>query len=252
VDHEPHGGGATPERRIRRDGVVRARSERDRLDIPRYPGRSFRPRYDPELFGRFAEAFARFMGTARFLAYMTGFVVVWITINLVGIFGLHWDPYPFILLNLFFSTQASYAAPLILLAQNRQEARDRVQYEQDRDMNTRTRADMEFLAREVASLRLAMGEVATRDFLRSELRTLLAEITEADHDEGGASAGHGEGAGGRADGGGHSGGGRHGGGHSGSGRHGARDHGERDHGGDPRGRENPGGRPGSGRTTGPP
>jgi uncharacterized membrane protein len=192
------------------------------------------------------------MGTARFLAYMSGFVVVWITINLVGIFGLHWDPYPFILLNLFFSTQASYAAPLILLAQNRQEARDRVQYEQDRDMNTRTRADMEFLAREVASLRLAMGEVATRDFLRSELRTLLAEITEADHDEDGASAGHGEGAGGRADGGGHSGGGRHGGGHSGSGRHGARDHGERDHGGDPRGRENPGGRPGSGRTTGPP
>ncbi len=124
------------------------------------------------------------MGTARFLAYMTAFVIVWITINLVGIFGLHWDPYPFILLNLFFSTQASYAAPLILLAQNRQEARDRVQYEQDRDMSTRTRADMEFLAREVASLRFAMGEVATRDFLRSELRTLLSEITEIDERRG--------------------------------------------------------------------
>ncbi len=163
------------ERRPREQPHV-VRSERDRLDIPRASGRSFRPRYDPELFGRFAEAFAQFMGTPRFLAYMTGFVVVWITINLVGIFGLQWDPYPFILLNLFFSTQASYAAPLILLAQNRQEARDRVQYDQDRDMNIRTRADMEFLAREVASLRLGMGEVATRDFIRSELRALLAEL----------------------------------------------------------------------------
>ncbi|HZC25778.1 MAG TPA: DUF1003 domain-containing protein [Actinopolymorphaceae bacterium] len=153
------------------------RPDRRRLDVPRPPGRSFRPRYDPELFGRFAETFARFMGTARFLAYMTVFVIVWIAINLIGIFGLKWDPYPFILLNLFFSTQASYAAPLILLAQNRQEARDRVQYDQDRDMNVRTRADMEFLAREVASLRLAMGDVATRDFLRSELRTLLTELT---------------------------------------------------------------------------
>jgi uncharacterized membrane protein len=149
-----------------------------RLDVPRQPGRTFRPRYDPEIFGRFAEGFARFMGTARFLAYMTAFVIVWVIVNVVGIFGLHWDPYPFILLNLFFSTQASYAAPLILLAQNRQEARDRVQYDQDRDMSTRTRADMEFLAREVASLRLAMSEVVTRDYLRSELRTLLAELDE--------------------------------------------------------------------------
>jgi uncharacterized membrane protein len=124
------------------------------------------------------------MGTARFLAYMTVFVLVWLAINLIGIFGLKWDPYPFILLNLFFSTQASYAAPLILLAQNRQEARDRVQYDQDRDMNIRTRADMEFLAREVASLRLSMGDVATRDFLRSELRSLLAEVHElAESDE---------------------------------------------------------------------
>jgi uncharacterized membrane protein len=159
-------------------GDVGAGPRSRRLDVPRQPGRTFRPRYDPELFGRFAEAFARFMGTARFLAYMTAFVVVWVTVNLVGIFGLHWDPYPFILLNLFFSTQASYAAPLILLAQNRQEARDRVQYDQDRDMSIRTRADMEFLAREVASLRLAMSEVVTRDYLRSELRALLAELDE--------------------------------------------------------------------------
>nr|WP_092887165.1 DUF1003 domain-containing protein [Actinopolymorpha cephalotaxi] len=146
------------------------------MDTPRAPARAFRPHYDPEIFGRFAETFARFMGTARFLAYMTVFVIIWIALNLIGIFGLQWDPYPFILLNLFFSTQASYAAPLILLAQNRQEARDRVQYDQDRDMNVRTRADIEFLAREVASLRLAVGEVATRDFLRSELRSLLSDL----------------------------------------------------------------------------
>ncbi len=152
------------------------RAERQRLDIPRSPARGPRLRYDPELFGRFAEGFARFMGTARFIGYMTVFVIIWVAINLIGIFGLKWDPYPFILLNLFFSTQASYAAPLILLAQNRQEARDRVQYDQDRDMSVRTRADMEFLAREVASLRLAMGDVATRDYLRSELRSLLAEL----------------------------------------------------------------------------
>jgi len=115
-------------------------------------------------------------------------------VNLVGVYGLRWDPYPFILLNLLFSTQASYAAPLILLAQNRQEARDRVLYEQDRDMNIRTRADMEFLAREMASLRLAMNDVATRDYLRSELRGLLTELDErrdreVRHDSGdGASA----------------------------------------------------------------
>ncbi len=135
-----------------------------------------RPDYDPEMFGRFAETFARFLGTARFLAYMTVFVIVWLTINIVSIWGLEWDPYPFILLNLLFSTQASYAAPLILLAQNRQEARDRVVSERDRDANVRAHADMEFLAREVASLRMAVGEVATRDFLRSELRNLMGDI----------------------------------------------------------------------------
>ncbi|HSJ20194.1 MAG TPA: DUF1003 domain-containing protein [Nocardioidaceae bacterium] len=137
-----------------------------------------RPTYDPETFGSFAERFARFMGTARFLLYMTLFVIVWVTLNLVGLYGLQWDPYPFILLNLFFSTQASYAAPLILLAQNRQEDRDRVITEQDRQANTRAHADMEFLAREMASLRMAIGEVATRDYVRSELRSLLNELEE--------------------------------------------------------------------------
>jgi uncharacterized membrane protein len=149
-----------------------------RLDIPRDTRRSLvrRPQYDPDMFGNFAETFARFMGTAKFLAYMTVFVIVWITLNVVAIFGLEWDPYPFILLNLFFSTQASYAAPLILLAQNRQEARDRVVAEQDREATGRAHADMQYLAREVASLRMAVGEVATRDYLRSELRALLADL----------------------------------------------------------------------------
>ncbi|WP_435768876.1 DUF1003 domain-containing protein [Nocardioides sp. SYSU DS0651] len=152
----------------------------ERLDTPRATRRQLvrRPAYDKDAFGVFAERFARFMGTARFLLYMTLFVIVWITVNLVALFGLRWDPYPFILLNLFFSTQASYAAPLILLAQNRQEDRDRVIAEQDRQANARAHADMEFLAREVASLRMSVGEVATRDFLRSELRSLLADLDE--------------------------------------------------------------------------
>ncbi len=162
----------------RRELTHRHRARTTRLDVPRETSRQLvpRPSYDPERFGRFAETFARFLGTARFLAYMTVFVIVWLTINLVGVFGLKWDPYPFILLNLIFSTQASYAAPLILLAQNRQEARDRVIIEQDREANAQSHADMQFLAREVASLRMSVGEVATRDFLRSELRALLADL----------------------------------------------------------------------------
>ncbi|MGH8880290.1 MAG: DUF1003 domain-containing protein, partial [Stackebrandtia sp.] len=101
--------------------------------------------------------------------YMTLFVTLWVIFNLVGLLGLRWDPYPFILLNLFFSTQASYAAPLILLAQNRQDARDRVQIEEDRRRAEAAKADTDFLAREIASLRISLGEVATRDFLRAEL-----------------------------------------------------------------------------------
>ncbi len=173
----------------------RAGARQQRLDLPKETRRTLvkRPDYDPELFGRFAERFARFMGTARFLFYMTVFVIIWITINIVGFWGLGWDPYPFILLNVLFSAQASYAAPLILLAQNRQEARDRVVSERDREANVRAHADMEYLAREVASLRMAVGELATRDYLRSELRTLLSELDERgqhepDHDSGDATA----------------------------------------------------------------
>jgi len=131
---------------------------------------------DPDTFGRFAEKFARYMGTARFLVYMTIFVAVWVTVNVVGIFGYKWDIYPFIFLTLLLSLQASYAAPLILLAQNRQTDRDRVALEQDRASNERNLADTEFLTREVASLRIALRDMATRDFLRSELRSQLDEM----------------------------------------------------------------------------
>ncbi|MDQ4008669.1 MAG: DUF1003 domain-containing protein, partial [Actinomycetota bacterium] len=109
------------------------------------------------------------------------FILIWVLWNVLAPGDVRWDTYPFIFLTLMLSLQASYAAPLILLAQNRQEARDRVNLEQDRDANARAHADMEFLAREVASLRMAMGEVATRDYLRSELRSLLAELDERSH-----------------------------------------------------------------------
>ncbi|HEY3895613.1 MAG TPA: DUF1003 domain-containing protein [Pseudonocardiaceae bacterium] len=138
-----------------------------RLDLPRGP-RRLTPKMDPDAFARFSERIARFLGTGRFLAAQTVIVMVWIALNLAAV-SLRWDPYPFILLNLAFSTQAAYAAPLILLAQNRQDDRDRTALEEDRARAERTKADTEYLARELASLRLAVGEVVTRDFLRSEL-----------------------------------------------------------------------------------
>ena len=163
-----------------------------RLDQPREVRRQLvrRPQVDADTFGRFAENFARFMGTARFLLYMTLFVLVWIGWNWLSPGRARFDGYPFIFLTLMLSLQASYAAPLILLAQNRQEDRDRVIAEQDRTANSRAHADMEFLAREMASLRMALGEVATRDYVRSELRSLLQELEEQsrrdpdEHDDG--------------------------------------------------------------------
>jgi len=149
-----------------------------RLDVPRDARRSLlpRPAYDADTFGRMSERIARFLGTGRFLVYMTVVIVAWVVWNSIGPDRLRWDTYPFIFLTLLLSLQASYAAPLILLAQNRQEGRDRVNLEQDRETNARAHADMEYLAREVATLRIALGEVATRDFLRSELRGLLADL----------------------------------------------------------------------------
>ena len=130
------------------------------------------PRMDSDAIGRFTESIARFFGTGSYLLIQTIVVIVWIVLNIVAV-GLRWDPYPFILLNLAFSTQAAYAAPLILLAQNRQENRDRVTLEEDRRRARETKADTEYLARELAALRLAIGDVAkTRDYLRRELEDL--------------------------------------------------------------------------------
>jgi uncharacterized membrane protein len=147
-----------------------------RLDVPRARTRGIASflRLNPDAVGQFAEGIARFLGTGRFLAVQTIIVIVWITLNVAAV-RLRWDPYPFILLNLAFSTQAAYAAPLILLAQNRQADRDRVQAEEDRARAASTRADTEYLARELASLRVAVGELATRDFIRSELNRLASD-----------------------------------------------------------------------------
>ena len=149
------------------------------LDTPLAFRRSLpTPNVDTEAFGRGSEAFARFMGTARFIVWMTIFVLAWLVWNTVGPAGLQFDPRSlnYTLLTLILSLQASYAAPLILLAQNRQADRDRVSFEQDRQRAERALADTEFLAREVSALRIALREVATRDFVRSELRDLLEEI----------------------------------------------------------------------------
>ncbi|MBH0775876.1 DUF1003 domain-containing protein [Nocardia bovistercoris] len=139
---------------------------RQRLETP--VGSRFRIDWDAEALARSSEKVARFLGTGRYLAIQSVVVIVWIVLN-IFVVALRWDPYPFILLNLAFSTQAAYAAPLILLAQNRQDNRDRVALEEDRTRAAQTKADTEFLARELAALRLAVGEVATRDYLRREL-----------------------------------------------------------------------------------
>jgi len=152
---------------------------RIRLDQPKTPRRGVpRPSYSPETFGRVAERFARALGTAKFLVYMTVFVAVWIALNTLAPDELRFDRYTFTFLTLLLSLQASYAAPLILLAQNRQADRDRVALEEDRVRAEATKADIEYLARELAALRVAIGEVATRDFIRSE----IARLGEGDRD----------------------------------------------------------------------
>jgi uncharacterized membrane protein len=158
---------------VARDG------SRQRLDQPRdvRPGIPL-PRYDAETFGKLSERVARFLGTWRFIGYMTLFIGLWLAWNLLAPTSLQFDPRSknFTLLTLLLSLQASYAAPLILLAQNRQADRDRVQYEQDRSLNERVVADAEYLAREVAAMRVALGEVATRDYIRGELQRLVEEL----------------------------------------------------------------------------
>jgi uncharacterized membrane protein len=150
----------------------------DKLDQPQEQRARVLPTlsFSQEAFGVLSERFARLMGTAGFLIGMTVFVAAWVVWNVVAPSGLRFDEFPFIFLTLMLSLQASYAAPLILLAQNRQADRDRVGLEQDRARDERNLADTEFLTREVASLRIALREQATRDFVRSELRNLLDEL----------------------------------------------------------------------------
>jgi uncharacterized membrane protein len=148
-----------------------------RLDQPLERGRARRPVYDPEVFGAMSERVARRIGSWAFIAWMTVVVITWIGWNVLAPDNLKPDIFPFIFLTLLLSLQASYAAPLILLAQNRQTDRDRVQFQEDRSRNERILADSDYLAREIADVRDAMGELATRDYLRVELRDLLEEIS---------------------------------------------------------------------------
>jgi uncharacterized membrane protein len=155
----------------------------NRLDLPRSKKRSFRFGFNSEAFGVLSERFARFLGTANFLVYMSGFVVSWVLWNSLAPIDLRFDDYPFIFLTLILSLQASYAAPLILLAQNRQTDRDRIQFAEDRARDERNLADTEYITREIASLRTALNDVATRDFIRGEIRDLLVEIKESQEKE---------------------------------------------------------------------
>jgi uncharacterized membrane protein len=148
---------------------------RRRLDQPRGTEGRMVLLSDPDLFGRFAERVARFSGTAQFLIYMTAIIVIWLLWNTLAPKNLQFDPYTFTFLTLLLSLQASYAAPFILLAQNRQADRDKVGIEEDRQRAAASKADTEFLAREIAALRIALGEVATRDFVRSELQRLIED-----------------------------------------------------------------------------
>ncbi|WDV54350.1 DUF1003 domain-containing protein [Streptomyces coeruleorubidus] len=172
-----------PERETLRERVpsgstAAGRPRTTRLDQPGVPRHRILPEYDPEAFGRFSERIARFLGTGRFLVWMTAAIILWVAWNTLAPRDLRFDEYPFIFLTLMLSLQASYAAPLILLAQNRQDDRDRVNLEQDRKQNERSIADTEYLTREVAALRIGLGEVATRDWIRSELQDVVKELEE--------------------------------------------------------------------------
>jgi uncharacterized membrane protein len=160
----------TVRERMPSGATAATRPRTSRLDQPRPPRRRLLPEYDPEAFGRLSERIARFLGTGRFLVWMTVVIILWVAWNSLAPRDLRFDEYPFIFLTLMLSLQASYAAPLILLAQNRQADRDRVNLEQDRKQNERSIADTEYLTREIAALRVGLGEVATRDWIRSELQ----------------------------------------------------------------------------------
>jgi uncharacterized membrane protein len=166
------GGTDRAEERTRASGASALPRGRTRLDQPRAPRVRLLPEWDPEAFGRFSERIARFLGTGRFIVWMTLIIIIWVAWNIFAPSDLRFDNYPFIFLTLALSLQASYAAPLILLAQNRQDDRDRVNLDEDRSQARQAKADLEYLARELAAVRLALGDVVTRDFLRSELTRL--------------------------------------------------------------------------------
>lgn len=173
TDKEPGG-----RERARGGSTALTHGSRVRLDQPRPQRRRLLPDYDPEAFGRLSERVARFLGTGRFIVLMTLVIILWVIWNITVPEPLRFDEYPFIFLTLALSLQASYAAPLILLAQNRQDDRDRVTQEQERAQNERSIADTEYLTREIAALRMGLGEVATRDWLRSELQDLAKDLAE--------------------------------------------------------------------------
>src|ERR1700734_1830707 len=152
-------------------------SDRSDLTSPRGASPRMGARYDADAFGRLSERVARFLGTGRFLVGQSVLVVVWIALNSIGLIK-HWDPYPFILLNLAFSLQAAYAAPLILLAQNRQDDRDRASVERDRQGAARIQQDTEFLARELAGIRLSLEDVVTGKDLSDRLGQIEKLITD--------------------------------------------------------------------------
>jgi uncharacterized membrane protein len=160
----------------------RRMGERSDLSVPRGAA-PMGARYDADAFGRFSEAIARFLGTGRFLFGQTVLVIFWIILNSIAAFH-HWDPYPFILLNLAFSTQAAYAAPLILLAQNRQDDRDRANIERDREVAARTQADTEYLARELAAVRLALSDVVTTTDLEDMMGKMAKMIADRQFPDG--------------------------------------------------------------------
>jgi len=156
--------------------------ERSDLSVPR-GAVPMGTRYDADAFGRMSEGIARFLGTGRFLFGQTVLVIGWIILNSLAVVH-HWDPYPFILLNLAFSTQAAYAAPLILLAQNRQDDRDRANIERDREVAARTQADTEYLARELAAVRLALSDVVTTGDLEDMMGKLAKMIADRQFPDG--------------------------------------------------------------------
>jgi uncharacterized membrane protein len=167
--------------------MARVDVEDRRFDTPKGIRRSpsFRGTGDSDRFGRFTELIARGMGTPWFLFGLTLFVTAWILWNTFAPERLRFDSIElgFIALTLALSLQASYAAPLILLAQNRQDDRDRVQIEQDRQRAERNLADTEYLAREVVALRLAVKDLASKEFIRSELRAMLEELDTSGEEE---------------------------------------------------------------------